>query len=209
MATNTGATKHKKVDARIERSRALIIDAFERLVVEESYDKLTVSQIAREAQVDRKTFYQHFGSIEGVMMAIGDEVVVGILDEVELALQQHRINPTDTKSLVHTFFQAVSEAISGNILVNIALFEAIPNEALIAHLRAPLEREIFARNIIALDIPKEKLDYYFAFELGGILALYRTWMKESGDPFRLEEISDIATKLAMDGLSSILEIKNV
>lgn len=55
----------KKLDRRVVRSRRLIIDAFERLLLKESLEDITVSAIAREADIDRKTFYQHFGSIDG------------------------------------------------------------------------------------------------------------------------------------------------
>lgn len=206
--SQSASVKPKKVDARIERSRALIIDAFERLVITQPFEKLTVSAIAREAQVDRKTFYQHFGSIEGVMRAIGDDAVMGIMNEVEHELAQHKIDASDKYELAHAFFKAVSESVSSNILVNIALFEAVPNEVLISHLRAPLERELLARKTITLNVPEETLNYYFSFVLGGILAIYRSWMKESGDPFRLDEISDIATALAMDGISSVLKVND-
>lgn len=196
----------KKVDARIERSRALIIDAFERLVMSQPYDKITVSAIAREAQVDRKTFYQHFGSIEGVTKAIGDEAVVGIVAEVEQALKQHEIDSADKEALAHAFFRAVSDSISSNLLVNIALFEAVPNEVLISHLRVPLQRELMERNLIDFNMPEEQINYYFSFELGGILSVYRSWMKEGGDPFKLDEIADIATELAMYGINKTLTL---
>lgn len=202
----TTSSKAKKVDARIERSRSLIIEAFERLVTEQPFEKLTVSAIAREAQVDRKTFYQHFGSIEGVIKAIGDDTVTGIVDEVELELSQHKIDPSNTEELSHAFFAAVNEALSSNMLVNIALFEVLPNEVLISHLRAPLERELISRNLITIDVPEETRSYYFAFVLGGILAAYRTWMKNGSDPFKLDEVADIATNLAVNGTSNIVKI---
>lgn len=47
----------KKLDRRVVRSRRLIIDAFERLLLKESLEDITVSAIAREADIDRKTFY--------------------------------------------------------------------------------------------------------------------------------------------------------
>lgn len=203
----TDSAKVKKVDARIERSRALIIDAFERLVMEQPFEKITVSAIAREAQVDRKTFYQHFGSIEGVLRAIGDNAVTAIVEEVEQEIARERAAGTEDKeTIVHTFFQAISEAISSNILVNIALFESVPNEVLISDLRIPLERELISHNIISLDVPEETRNYYFSFTLGGILSAYRSWMRSGGDPFKLDEVSDIATKLTMNGILSVLEL---
>lgn len=205
MAQNT-STKPKKLDARIERSRALIIEAFENLVLKEPFEKLTVSKIAREAQVDRKTFYQHFGSIDGVLRAVGSSAVDNIADEVEEMLSKHEIDPNDKEGLARAFFSAVNESISNNMLLSIALYEAIPNEKLVSDLREFLEADFKKRKLITLDIPDEKLDYYYAFVFGGILNVYGTWMKAGADPYKLDDVADIATELAMNGVSNLVKI---
>ena len=73
----------RRVDRRVRRSRRAIIEAFERLIMEEPLERITVSRLAREADVDRKTVYQHFGSIEGLLDAIAEEAVSELLDKVE------------------------------------------------------------------------------------------------------------------------------
>ena len=57
--------------------------AFDRLIMEVPFDQITVSAIAREADVDRKTFYQHFGTVDRLLDAIAEDVVSELLDEVE------------------------------------------------------------------------------------------------------------------------------
>ncbi len=51
------ATSKPRIDRRIVRSRNAILSAFERLLMEKPLADITVSAIAREANVDRKTFY--------------------------------------------------------------------------------------------------------------------------------------------------------
>lgn len=194
------------MDKRVERSRALIIDAFKRLVVEQPFDSLTLSAIAREAQVDRKTLYLHFGSIDGILRAIGDEVVVGIVDEVENELSGRAVQGEAGKlALAQAFFSAVTDAVSSNILLNKKLFEAIPTDVLATHLRAPLERELMARKLVSLDVPEDTLGYYFSFVLGGLLAAYRSWLLNDGDTAKLKEVADIATKLSVSGVASVIK----
>ncbi|MEM9951870.1 MAG: TetR/AcrR family transcriptional regulator [Chloroflexota bacterium] len=58
--------KEKKVDRRIQRTRALLRDALMRLITKEGedakrYDEITVQDITDEANVARTTFYLHFG----------------------------------------------------------------------------------------------------------------------------------------------------
>ena len=54
----------KRTDKRVMRSRKVMIDAFEHLLRAKPYEDITVTDIAREADVDRKTFYKHFGSLD-------------------------------------------------------------------------------------------------------------------------------------------------
>ena len=57
------ATSKPRIDRRIVRSRNAILSAFERLLMEKPLADITVSAIAREANVDRKTFYVHLSLI--------------------------------------------------------------------------------------------------------------------------------------------------
>ena len=72
-----------RVDRRVRRSRRAIIEAFDRLIMDEPIDQISVSLIAREADVDRKTFYQHFGSIDGLLDAIAEDVVTTGISSLE------------------------------------------------------------------------------------------------------------------------------
>ena len=47
-------------DARVARSRAALVGAFSRLLLERGYDALTPTSIADSAGVARSTFYEHF-----------------------------------------------------------------------------------------------------------------------------------------------------
>ena len=68
------ATSKPRLDRRIVRSRNAILSAFERLLMEKPLADITVSAIAREANVDRKTFYVHFGTVDGLLDAIAADV---------------------------------------------------------------------------------------------------------------------------------------
>jgi AcrR family transcriptional regulator len=59
----------KKVDARIERTRAAVAGAFVSLFFERPYDRITVGAIVARAKVGRSTFYEHFVDKEDVLAA--------------------------------------------------------------------------------------------------------------------------------------------
>lgn len=142
-------TSKPRLDRRIVRSRNAILSAFERLLMEKPLADITVSAIAREANVDRKTFYVHFGTVDGLLDAIAVDVVNMIVDSVEKTLASMD-GDTNERALgaAATFFKTVNEALCNNLVLNRQLIENIPLDDFMARLRAPLELEIAERDLL-------------------------------------------------------------
>jgi AcrR family transcriptional regulator len=54
------AKQRTKIDPRITRTRALLINALGELMREKSFEAITVSEVAERATLNRVTFYAHF-----------------------------------------------------------------------------------------------------------------------------------------------------
>ena len=197
------STTKPRLDRRIVRSRNAILSAFERLLMEKPLDDITVSAIAREANVDRKTFYVHFGTVDGLLDAIAVDVVEMIVDSVEKTLSSMGGN-TNERALgaAATFFKTVNEALCNNLVLNRQLIENIPLDDFMARLRAPLEHEIAERDRLPQGLKDEMFDYYLAFLLSGIIGIYRTWALSDGS-VPIERVSAVAIDLTLNGLSSL------
>ena len=103
------ATSKPRIDRRIVRSRNAILSAFERLLMEKPLADITVSAIAREANVDRKTFYVHFGTVDGLLDAIAADVVEMIVDSVEKTLSTMGSDPNERAlGAAATFFKTIN-----------------------------------------------------------------------------------------------------
>lgn len=197
------ASKKPRLDRRIVRSRNAILSAFERLLMEKPLADITVSAIAREANVDRKTFYVHFGTVDGLLDAIAEDVVGMIVDSVERTLASLGSDPNERAlGAAVTFFRTVNEALCNNLVLNRQLIENIPLDDFMARLRAPLEREIAERDLLPMGLKDELFDYYLAFLLSGIIGIYRTWALSDGS-VPIERISEVANNLTLSGLSSL------
>ena len=196
-------SKKPLLDRRIVRSRNAILSAFERLLMEKPLADITVSAIAREANVDRKTFYVHFGTVDGLLDAIAEDVVVMIVDSVELTLASLGGNPNERAlGAAETFFKTVNKALCDNLMLNRQLIENIPLDDFMARLREPLERKITERDLLPHGLKDELFDYYLAFLLSGIIGIYRTWALSDGS-VPIERISEVANNLTLNGLSSL------
>ena len=197
------SSKKPRLDRRIVRSRNAILSAFERLLMEKPLADITVSAIAREANVDRKTFYVHFGTVDGLLDAIAEDVVEMIVDSVELTLASLGSDPNERAlGAAETFFRTINEALCNNLMLNRQLIENIPLDDFMARLREPLERKIAERNLLPHGLKDEMFDYYLAFLLSGIIGIYRTWALSDGS-VPIERISAVANDLTLNGLSSL------
>ena len=190
------ATSKPRLDRRIVRSRNAILSAFERLLMEKPLADITVSAIAREANVDRKTFYVHFGTVDGLLDAIAVDVVNMIVDSVEKTLASMD-GDTNERALgaAATFFKTVNEALCNNLVLNRQLIENIPLDDFMARLRAE-------RDLLPQGLKDEMFDYYLAFLLSGIIGIYRTWALSDGS-VPIERVSEVANDLTLNGLSSL------
>ena len=66
----------KKAEYRsAARSRRLIRDAYVNLMQEKPIDKISISDIVREADLNRGTFYAHYSNPMDVLMEIADEIL--------------------------------------------------------------------------------------------------------------------------------------
>lgn len=72
--------KKRKTDRRTLYTIMVIKDAFIKLVKEEPYSKITITQICREADITRSTFYLHFSSITDVLNAVLDDALFLVQD---------------------------------------------------------------------------------------------------------------------------------
>ena len=57
----------KKADRRVISTRSAIRKAFTDLLAETAYNKITITALAKRADVDRKTFYTHYSSVDNLL----------------------------------------------------------------------------------------------------------------------------------------------
>ena len=190
------------VDRRVRRSQRAIVEAFDRLIMDEPIDQISVSLIAREADVDRKTFYQHFGSVDGLLDAIAEDVVTELLDKVERATRASSGDSNERP--LRAFLAALTEHLSKNLLLGQRYCEHVPSELLLEHLARPLVRQCVDRGFVSEAIPDDELEMLLAYGLGGLFSLYRWWLL-SDRRLTIDEVTQLACQLVEDGLSSFLE----
>ena len=65
----------KIVDPRIRKTKRAIHDAFTSLLVEKDLNKITIIEIAERADINRKTFYNHYSGIHLLVDEVDNELI--------------------------------------------------------------------------------------------------------------------------------------
>lgn len=76
-----------KLDKRMQRSRKAIEDAFIRLMMQKTYDNITVADIVKEADYSKTAFYNNFLDKEDLLDSINKKVA----DDIMQILRQHAL----------------------------------------------------------------------------------------------------------------------
>lgn len=197
-SSTSGQVPIPRVDRRVLRSRRAIVAAFDRLLRDRPLEAITVSAIAQEANVDRKTFYQHFGTIDGLLDAIAEEHVTRILDRTELMLGEHVGGFTAREGLA-AFFEALGQCLSDDFVREQGYLEHVHPDIIFDRLLRHFERQVVARGLLLDYIPADEVEGCLAFALGGMLSAFRWWLREDRAD-SVDELLDLIDRLLARGL---------
>lgn len=73
---DTASAAGKKIDRRTAYTRMTVKDALLELLEEQSFEKITVAALCRQAEITRATFYLHFPDINAVLDELLDEALM-------------------------------------------------------------------------------------------------------------------------------------
>lgn len=188
-----------KTDLRVVKTRNLIEGAFKRLLETTEYGSITVSAIAREAQVSRKTFYAHYSSIDELLRKMALDEVSRIANEI----QPHG-ELLDIEDWVTEFTRRIMLTLQNNLSLNSNVMRCVPLASILEMLRAPLLEvclnELGKRGI---DMVPES-DNYLMFYLGGLSAVYETWQLSGQDEKTLDEVARQIAHITWYGIGETL-----
>ena len=110
-------------DLRVIRSKKLIKESFINLMEEIGYENITIKAIAKRAMINRKTFYNHYDSIDALFTNILQSMIGGLLDgllnddpriylnpseELNKKIKIFLHNLSDNKKLIYILFNDAS-----------------------------------------------------------------------------------------------------
>ncbi len=187
----------RPTDLRVIKTRQTIRSALISLMSEKELSDITISELSERAQINRKTFYRHYGAISDVITEFEDELLSDFAD----------ILKTSNTSIfeIGSVLREISALISGNQEYFVKLLKLNPELFSSGRVKAMLRRavEIALRDICHLT-DEQTLHALSEFTTSGVLSLYSAWF-DTGCTGSLDVITDIANRMTMSGLKGFVE----
>lgn len=174
----------EKVDRRIKKTENSIKQAVIALLATKSLKEITISEVAEKADIQRKTFYRHYDSIQSVINEFEDEILTSVKSEIQ---QTERFDASE-------FILILNNQLKKNYDFYRNIFDNENNSFLIIDCRKLLEATIenyFGRKT---EIDEHTLHTLNTFLSAGIVNVYAEWFSNGADE-SVEQLSDEITSI--------------
>ena len=172
-------------DLRVRRTIKSIKYAFCQLVLEKDYNDISITQLAERAEINRKTFYLHFSSLDDLVEQLQHEIVDNFLDYVE-----PEINELDVAGCISKFYHYLDECddVEQKLLCDpnyVFFYNNVTNMLLETSAFKP-----FYENA--------KHPFVVRAYCVTITSIYRSWL-QNDKPTTIDELVDYASDLIVNG----------
>ena len=182
------------MDRRIVKTHEAIHKAYMELVIEKGSSQINISELARRANIDRKTFYLHYASPDDVLI----EHVEKKFSMVASAMEEHHYfdDPFNAEKLIDLLDRFYKE--EEELLLVVAGSDAYDDLWRKVH-------DILADKTIALYSPHvrisaDEINLFYDFFSAGVIDVYRRWVRKeyNCDLHHLVEILGSAARTGLD-----------
>lgn len=176
------------------RSRRLINQAFLELLKEKPFEKITVTDIVKQADINRSTFYAHYPDVRGLVEALMDNVVNQSVSLVA------NLTFEDIFSDPAPFLSGLSDIGTDNL----ELYRLLGGSDFALKQVEKIKTILMEKAISTVDIPENirqsnMFRIQISFFIGGILNTYQQWLQGNLDcsvEEIMEQIANLITRNA-------------
>ncbi len=185
------------MDRRIERTKNAIQDAYFALLLSGKPGRITISEVARRANIDRKTFYLHYESLEDILREFARERV----EEIITKARQEDLNHL-SKS-VPSIFEMLNKLVEDNLPFFRFIARHKEYDFFFDRIKDMLVNEIVTNYQTCFGYPEEELSVYAEFYIAGIISVYTKWIREN-QTIPKDKLAVLVSRMTYGGLQTLL-----
>lgn len=175
------------MDKRIIKTRTSIKKAFIELVEEKSINKISVSDLAAKALVNRSTFYLHYADVASVAEDIDREIEKSISECFE------GFSISDIYASTYLFFKKLTARLDENEAMKRYIIFSTNCVHVISNIKLVLVEKTTCSLLRKFpQIDAQKLTYPLTYAAGGIMDCYVNWVKSGEGTIPIEVMKDVS-----------------
>lgn len=173
------------------RSRKLIRRAFMELLKEKSFEKITVTDIVKAAEINRSTFYAHYPDVLGLI----EEIQIEVVDYTQKVLEG-----IDFKDFLENPKPLLNEIVKMTVENN-ELYRLLADSNIAVKQLTSIKKILIERTLKTIEIPgvaddSLEKEFMVRFFLDGVVDIYIEWLNDEID-CSLDEITEELAKMIM------------
>ena len=182
-------------DLRVIKTIEAIKGAFEALICEKDYDKITVKELCDRAKINKKTFYHYYETLDFLLAEMQAELSAGFLERVKnFAL------PDDLDKVNREFFIYASEqGLAYEKITCGGSYHAIRDE-----MTDQVNDAAWSKSKKYQKLNDYEKKVLMGFINNAVLNAYREWVQD-GKKIPMDEVIDITNKLVLGGVKGFFK----
>lgn len=193
-------TNESVLDKRCKKTRKAIKTALMGLMSEKDISEITITEIADEADINRKTFYAHYKDVYGILDEIENDMIeklFHILDNADILKSMY--NP-------YPLLKELTSEINKDFEFYKLLVQSKNYNSLLNKIKGIFTEKFLELSGETIKADRELLSFAIDFISSGITSVYKTWFASERN-ISLEQLSKSMSLLIGSGLNSALEMK--
>ena len=176
-----------KADRRILKTKKAIYEALVELMQKKKLNSITVTELAAQADINRKTFYTYYEGINELITSLKD-LLCAMSEDYNMFSPQTLFAFLNTIMSDADIARDLFASDNGSLLFN----------RLQKALQETLLKELVSRDI-KMNVPSEQYPLISSFVAGGMVSAYYEWITDP-DGITLDEMARTLTTLIISGV---------
>lgn len=189
----------EKIDRRVIKTKKAIRAALVKLLSENALSDISITNIAEEADIHRKTFYSYYDSVYRVVYEIEDEIVStfeSIIKNVDLKKDLKNVDKIfeSLTKLIEKDFEFYSHLMRTENAENLHLISKIAT-SLKSKMKKSLPKNLFHS--------RSAFEIMINFIISGMMSVYQEWF-EDPTVISIEELSKQMSLMTFSSLNGLI-----
>ena len=189
--------KNIRNDRRVERTRNAIINAFKEMIIEKDFNEITIKELAERANINRKTFYLHYESMEEILF----DVTVELSEQVFESLNDKGFFDPNIIGIT-PLIETIDELINSNYELTRKLISANSYHFFSRNIKDLIKDSVIRKIKKHIDMSEYKMNLVGDYIASGLSKLLKDWFENP--QITINEVSTFASNLIYGGIKGII-----